>query len=348
MTPDRMRELADNLQSQIDNKFADRNTNTPRRQRQAASAALDGLHLERTQNALRWLADASEAGTVPACLANIRTKKALHDLTRAKINRSGGYYDAGFETGEPACDSEAAHVLWKALAANQEERRKAERLRRALDDARFAGIPGYFPTPASLAADIVATADIKPGDTVLEPSAGSGALLDAVLAATPAARITAYEVSPRLREVLELKGHGSALAGSDFMDAIPAQVFDRIVMNPPFENGQDLEHVRRAFGFLKPGGRLVAIMSGSTLSRTGRRWDDFRDWLECVDGYAETLPDGSFLKSGTSVAAIRIVVDAPAKVAKPSPTELTRCGLQYVIPGCEKRETETLAQMDLF
>ena len=35
--------------------------------------------------------------------------------------------------------------------------------------------------------------------------------------------------------------------------------FDRIVMNPPFTNGDDIKHIMHALKMLKPGGRLVAI-----------------------------------------------------------------------------------------
>ncbi len=44
------------------------------------------------------------------------------------------------------------------------------------------------------------------------------------------------------------------MIGSDFMEAVPEPRFDRALMNPPFENGQDIAHVRHAFQVLKPGG----------------------------------------------------------------------------------------------
>ena len=36
--------------------------------------------------------------------------------------------------------------------------------------------------------------------------------------------------------------------------------YDRIIMNPPFSNRQDAEHVRHAYELLRPNGRIVAIM----------------------------------------------------------------------------------------
>ena len=43
--------------------------------------------------------------------------------------------------------------------------------------------------------------------------------------------------------------------------------FDRVVMNPPFCRGRDLDHVRHALRFVAPGGRLVAIMSAGVAFR---------------------------------------------------------------------------------
>jgi hypothetical protein len=51
-------------------------------------------------------------------------------------------------------------------------------------------------------------------------------------------------------------------------------------MNPPFEKGQDIEHVRHAYDQLKPGGRVVAIMSEGPFFRSDKKATEFRDWLE--------------------------------------------------------------------
>ena len=52
------------------------------------------------------------------------------------------------------------------------------------------------------------------------------------------------------------------------MDSTPAGfgTFDRIVMNPPFSRDQDARHVNHAFSFLKPGGKLVAIVGSYALN----------------------------------------------------------------------------------
>lgn len=90
--------------------------------------------------------------------------------------------------------------------------------------------------------------------------------------------------------------------------------FDKIIMNPPFEKGQDIDHVITAFvQCLKEGGRLVAIMGEGAFFRTDSKAACFREWLEKAEGWSEKLPEGSFAKAGevnrTGTAARIVVVD---------------------------------------
>ena len=112
---------------------------------------------------------------------------------------------------------------------------------------------------------------------------------------------------------------GAAGTGYEDLRLLPAAAcpsiaiggpFDRIVMNPPFSKGADIAHVRHAFDhYLKPGGRLVAIMSEGPFFRQDRAATDFRNWLHQQGGDAEPLPAGSFRDSGTGVNARIVVVD---------------------------------------
>lgn len=169
----------------------------------------------------------------------------------------------------------------------------------------------FFPTPPALAAEVVEKADIEPGMKVLEPSAGNGRIADAIKAAGVTPDVA--EVSGDLRAILEKKGY--PLEGRDFMEFNPGPVYDRIVMNPPFSNRMDVEHVRHAYDLLKPGGRIVAIMSEGPFFGQDRKASEFRDWLDTV-GTSEQLPEGSFQsdKSGlptTGVNARVVVIDKP-------------------------------------
>ena len=156
-------------------------------------------------------------------------------------------------------------------------------------------IDGYFPTPEKIALDMADKLDVKPGQTVLEPSAGKGSLADAVLKKYGSdVKIDTIEVNSTLADLLKIKGYKPIQ--EDFLK-IKDKKYDRIIMNPPFENGQDMDHVRHAYYLLEPGGKMVAIMGEGGFFRSDKKSSDFRDWLEDKNGESKKLPEGSFKTS---------------------------------------------------
>jgi hypothetical protein len=148
----------------------------------------------------------------------------------------------------------------------------------------------FFPTPKSVASQMVSEADIVGGMRVLEPSAGNGNIAEVI---RDEAGVDPYvmEISGDLREVLEAKGF--EVIGQDFMEENGR--YDRIIMNPPFSNHQDIQHVRHAYSLLNPGGKVVAIMGEGAFFRTQKEDVAFREWLEIeVGGTSEKLPEGTF------------------------------------------------------
>ncbi|MGI6129889.1 MAG: diguanylate cyclase domain-containing protein, partial [bacterium] len=168
-------------------------------------------------------------------------------------------------------------------------------------------IPGYFPTPKAIVEKMLEQADIQSGMSVLEPSAGKGNIADVIKEQHGNAKLTVIESASILRELLELKGHN--LVGDDFLEH--EGEYDRIIMNPPFEKGQDIDHVRHAYDLLKPGGRLVSIMSEGPFFRGDKKSKDFREWLDEIGGESEKLPEGAFKSSErpTGVNTRMVVID---------------------------------------
>ena len=121
----------------------------------------------------------------------------------------------------------------------------------------------FYPTPAWLAQKLIDLADVDPGHTVLEPSAGMGGLADLL----PSDHTVCVEVSPLHCKVLEAKGH--EVAEGDFLAWSETTLgrFDRIVMNPPFSEGRWQAHLRAAAGLVKPGGKLAAILPSSAKTK---------------------------------------------------------------------------------
>lgn len=166
-------------------------------------------------------------------------------------------------------------------------------------------IQGFFPTPKPVVDKMLDAADITDGMDILEPSAGKGNIADAI------GKPDVIEIVPTLREILDAKGHN--LVASDFLEYKGKQ-YDRIIMNPPFEKGQDIDHVRHAYELLKPGGRIVAIMSEGPFFRGDKKATAFREWLDEI-GTSEKLPEGSFktAERSTGVNTRIVVIDKPKK-----------------------------------
>lgn len=161
-----------------------------------------------------------------------------------------------------------------------------------------------FFTPAAIADQLVELAMPGDGDEILEPSAGGGALIEALLrGGVLPAQITAVELDRDLYGALFQRFGPQArmVMCADFM-ALPVECrFDVVVMNPPFGRGADMAHVTRALACLKPGGRLAAIMSPHWGFASDQASQAFRDLVEDHDGEWTPLPEGSFRESGTGV-----------------------------------------------
>ncbi len=173
----------------------------------------------------------------------------------------------------------------------------------------------FFPTPDELADRVATLATVANGQRVLEPSAGQGALVGAVRRIARATSVTCFELLPANVRILQLFGTGVEVRDTDFLRADPADLepFDRVVMNPPFGKRADLHHVRHAFSFLKPGGRLVAIMSAGVKYRDDSLGASFRaDLLFGPRAQIIDNPAGSFKSAGTMVNTVTVVIDKRA------------------------------------
>lgn len=254
----------------------------------------DAANAARLAVAFEALARAAEAG-VP-----FPRMTRLGDV-RTSVRQRSPWVQTMVERYLPA-SADAYQGDGLALIRDLDKAIQVEAVKRDVGD-----VEGYHPTPRGLAEEVIRRADIRPGMTVLEPSAGSGSLADAAVAA--GGLVSVVERDPRLRRVLETKGY--ALIGDD---ALTVQgLFDRVVMNPPFERGAEIDHVRAAYANLKPGGRLVAIMSEGPFFRSDKKATSFRDWLESVRGTSRPNAEGAFKGSerSTGVRTRIVVVDKP-------------------------------------
>lgn len=190
----------------------------------------------------------------------------------------------------------APHLVTAMTSERREAAKEAASRAQELRSALKAGVthtsaPQLFPTPPALARRMVELADVRPGHRVLEPSAGSGRLLQAL---PTGCDVTAVEINPTLARQI-----GARCA--DFLSLAPVADFDRIVMNPPFTNAQDVRHILHARQFLAPGCVLVALCANgprqrAALQHLATQWHD--------------LPAGSFASEGTGVNVAMLVLES--------------------------------------
>lgn len=254
------------------------------------------------------------------------------------------------------------------LQESPAEADKIKQMERAMVGRRNDGLD-FFPTPAGTAQAMIDAAEIEPGMSVLEPSAGMGHIAEQIREAGVDPDVV--EFSGDRRELLEAKGF--RVVGNDFMDMEPRDFtfgdvfkdkggvlgvmrgsgglgsnrvgfipegkdsrsaewrdrdelegvekragdsgYDRIIMNPPFSDRRDAQHVQHAYSLLKPGGRLVAIMGEGVFFGQDKKAVAFREWIDEVGGTSEKLDEGTFLDPSlpvnTAVNARMVVIDRP-------------------------------------
>lgn len=170
-------------------------------------------------------------------------------------------------------------------------------------------IAGFVPTPKDLIAEMIRLAQIEDHHLVLDPSAGKGDILEEVAKIVGQKQVHGIEIDYRLRAILENKGF--ELVGIDFLEWQAETPYERILLNPPFEQLADTVHIRHAYEQLAEGGILVAISSESPFFSQKKMAQEFRDWLDDVGGYANQNPQDSFAKAtkGRGIQTRMIVIE---------------------------------------
>ena len=165
----------------------------------------------------------------------------------------------------------------------------------------------YFATPPEVADWLVMLAGgIHEDEKVLEPSAGTGAIIDAIHRSCKDVVVDCFELMPENKELLSKKSNIQIL-GDDFT-AYDLELYDKIIANPPFSKNQDIKHVKRMYEYLKEGGTVAAIMSCHWKIASEKECADFRKWLKDVHAKIYDIEEGSFKQSGTGIQTTAIVI----------------------------------------
>ena len=216
--------------------------------------------------------------------------------------------------GEPAAALPAPQRVQPRAVYEAPQTPELDGLRERLSaGVQVVSAPQLFPTPYALATRMVELAHLDIGARVLEPSAGTGAILQALPGVMPfagqrqtACEVVAVEVNQALASGLVQSGLAQTVKCADFLqcDASLGR-FDAVLMNPPFVNAEDVKHIMHALTMLKQGGRLVAICANGP-----RQQAALGPLVSAHGGTWEALPADTFQESGTSVHAALITLTA--------------------------------------
>lgn len=186
----------------------------------------------------------------------------------------------------------------------------------------------FFETPPELADKLVELAALDgPGkylegwgyDRILEPSAGRGAIIKAIRRFHSCETVVhAVELMGTNSEILKQMNNVRLHREFNFLDISTDKdhQFERIIANPPFTKNQDIDHVLKMYEILKPGGRLVSVMSDHWRMVNHQKCVEFRQWIdgkinEGPEAWIYEIELGTFKSSGTMVGGCIVVIDKP-------------------------------------
>lgn len=167
----------------------------------------------------------------------------------------------------------------------------------------------FFGTPAKLADRLIELANINIGDNVLEPSAGQGAILEAIQRNYTAHRMTAIELMPTNCDIMRM--NGKHVIEGDFLKLAKTMYgqFDKVIANPPFSKNQDIDHIIQMYLCCKKGGKIITISGKHWQHANEKKCQQFKEWLNEVGAEITEIEAGEFKESGTNIATCIIIIN---------------------------------------
>jgi len=176
----------------------------------------------------------------------------------------------------------------------------------------------FFPTPDDLADEMINHLNemVVINCTILEPSAGQGSLINALLKKYPNTKTIHYcEIMETNRNILDQKFPDRLhFVCEDFLkidyEMLLEEVsdYDIIIANPPFSKNRDIDHIHKMYDLLSEYGILVTLASRHWESCNNKKETEFREWLKEVNAEIIPIKEGRFKESGTSIATNMIII----------------------------------------
>jgi hypothetical protein len=193
----------------------------------------------------------------------------------------------------------------------------------------------FYPTPSALAGKMFDMVQWDKVRAILEPSAGKGDLIDALLSFREHNRykkhshveqnfdIDCIEIDQNLRYILQGKCY--RVVYDDFLSYTTRKQYDLVIMNPPFSDGD--KHLLKAIEMQSDGGQIVCLLNAETLRNA-------------YTNSRQTL----IQKLRKYDANIRYIQGAFARSERPSQVEVALISLN--IPHQRKMDSEFFSRME--
>lgn len=170
----------------------------------------------------------------------------------------------------------------------------------------------YFPTPEKLVEEMIhwagidkLSSNISSEDRVLDPSAGCGRIVSA-LVQRGFTNVDAVEIDPINSRTLQ--NLPISVYEQDFLTFKPSWKYKYILMNPPFLGDTWVAHVEHAWSLLEDDGVLVAIVPEALHWKDNSKVKTMRE-LVMMQGSYEFNEKGAFKESGTSVGTCMLKME---------------------------------------
>lgn len=149
---------------------------------------------------------------------------------------------------------------------------------------------------------------------ILEPSAGTGILIDSYLNFWNyiyTSKITCVELNKEKCEILKSNYSDADVIHGNFLAEKFNKSFDVILAAPPFINNSDVLHIAKMYSLLNQGGVIVTLTTPFWTVNNEIHQVEFRKFLEGVEYKMEMLPDNTFIEKGKTVPTAILVITKP-------------------------------------
>ena len=198
-------------------------------------------------------------------LPDVQLERKLYTEVATALNLIGGKWKGGKIAGF-VFDSDPSELLEQISQGENRNLKKEFQ---------------FFPTPHELAVKLVKYAEIKNTDRVLEPSAGQGAIIKAILEVYPDHKgpIDYCELMETNLRICKRDYPVADNISFDFFNIDESYRYDKIIANPPFSKNQDIDHVYKMWDCLEEGGTIVTITSKHWQLSSNKKETQFREFL---------------------------------------------------------------------